>query len=51
LPQYSTRFRWRENSIAFWDNRAAQHIAVWDYYPAVRTGYRVQIKNSVVPRA
>jgi taurine dioxygenase len=50
-PQYSTRFRWRKNSIAFWDNRAAQHIAVWDYYPAVRTGYRVQIRNTVVPRA
>jgi taurine dioxygenase len=50
-PQYSTRFRWRKNSIAFWDNRAAQHIAVWDYYPAVRTGNRVQIRNTVVPRA
>jgi len=50
-PQYSTRFRWRKNSIAFWDNRAAQHIAVWDYYPEVRTGNRVQIKNTVPPRA
>ena len=50
-PQYSTRFRWRKNSIAFWDNRAAQHIAVWDYYPEIRTGNRVQIKNTVPPRA
>lgn len=51
LPQYSTRFRWRKNSVAFWDNRAAQHIAVWDYYPQVRTGLRVQIRNTVAPRA
>lgn len=51
LPQYSMRFRWRKNSVAFWDNRAAQHIAVWDYYPEVRTGLRVQIKNTRPPQA
>ncbi|MGE0799300.1 MAG: TauD/TfdA dioxygenase family protein [Lautropia sp.] len=50
LPQYSMRFRWQKNSVAFWDNRSAQHIAVWDYYPAVRTGLRVQIQNTVPPQ-
>ena len=30
-PDFQVRFRWRENSIAFWDNRAAQHYAVNDY--------------------
>jgi len=50
-PQYSMRFRWQPYSMAFWDNRAAQHIAIWDYFPAVRTGFRVTIKNSVPPQA
>jgi len=30
-PEFQCRFRWRPNSIAFWDNRAAQHLAVADY--------------------
>jgi len=50
-PQYSTRFRWRRHSMAFWDNRSAQHIAVWDYYPAVRLGYRATIVNTRPPAA
>lgn len=44
-PEFQCRFRWRRNSIAFWDNRAAQHYAVWDYYPAVRSGWRVTIRG------
>jgi taurine dioxygenase len=43
--EYQCRFRWRENSIAFWDNRCVQHYAVWDYYPAIRHGYRVTIRG------
>ena len=42
-PDFQVRFRWRKHSIAFWDNRCTQHIAIWDYYPNVRSGYRVQI--------
>jgi taurine dioxygenase len=49
-PDFQCRFRWRRHSIAFWDNRAAQHYAVWDYYPAVRTGRRVTIRGDR-PRA
>ena len=30
-PLFQCRFRWRENSVAFWDNRCAQHRAMWDY--------------------
>jgi taurine dioxygenase len=37
------RFKWRPNSIAFWDNRCAQHQAMWDYYPQKRYGHRVTI--------
>jgi taurine dioxygenase len=44
-PDFQCRFRWRRNSIAFWDNRATQHYAVWDYYPAVRSGRRVTIRG------
>jgi taurine dioxygenase len=45
MPQFQCRFRWRRNSVAFWDNRAVQHYAVWDYYPAVRSGQRVTIRG------
>ena len=41
--EFQCRFRWRPNSIAFWDNRAAQHKAIWDYHPQTRSGYRTQI--------
>jgi taurine dioxygenase len=37
------RFRWRAGSIAFWDNRVCQHLAVSDYFPARRVMERVTI--------
>ena len=37
------RFKWRPNSIAFWDNRCAMHQAMWDYYPQTRYGQRITI--------
>ena len=43
IPEYQCRFRWQANSIAFWDNRASQHYAASDYYPAVRRMERVTI--------
>ena len=43
IPEYQCRFRWQKNSIAFWDNRASQHYAASDYYPAVRRMERVTI--------
>jgi taurine dioxygenase len=42
-PLYQCRFRWRENSIAFWDNRCVQHRAMWDYWPQTRSGHRVTV--------
>jgi len=42
-PEYQVRFRWRPNSIAFWDNRATQHYAVADYGDADRVVERVTI--------
>ena len=44
-PEFACRFRWQANSVAFWDNRAAQHHALWDYFPHTRHGTRVTIKG------
>jgi taurine dioxygenase len=44
-PLFQCRFRWTENAIAFWDNRCAQHRAMWDYWPHTRSGTRVTIKG------
>ena len=44
-PQFQCRFRWEKDSIAFWDNRCTQHYAVWDYFPGVRSGYRVTVRG------
>lgn len=43
VPEFQCRFRWEANSIAFWDNRAVQHYAASDYFPAVRRMERVTI--------
>ncbi len=45
-PDFQVRFRWRKNSVAFWDNRSVQHIAVWDYYPNVRSGNRITVRGT-----
>ena len=42
---FQVRFRWQPNSVAFWDNRCVQHLAIWDYFPKVRSGFRVTIKG------
>jgi taurine dioxygenase len=42
-PNFHCRFRWEPHSVAFWDNRCTMHLAVWDYYPQVRSGFRVTI--------
>ena len=51
LPEFCRRFRWTPHSIAFWDNRCAQHRATNDYLPNIRSGYRVQIEGTVGPVA
>lgn len=43
IPEYQCRFRWRKDSIAFWDNRSCQHYAVSDYAPAMRHMERVTV--------
>ncbi len=47
-PDFQLRFQWRPRSVAFWDNRAVQHLAIWDYFPQVRSGARVTIKGGAL---
>ncbi|MFD2182113.1 TauD/TfdA dioxygenase family protein [Rhodoplanes azumiensis] len=50
-PEWTCRFRWQPHSIAFWDNRCTHHKAIWDYWPNVRSGFRVQIEGTEAPMA
>lgn len=45
-PYYQARFKWSENDVAVWDNRCAQHRAIWDYWPHKRTGHRVSVRGT-----
>lgn len=47
VPEYQVRFSWRPNSMAVWDNRAVQHYAVMDYWPAPRKMERAAIIGDV----
>jgi taurine dioxygenase len=44
-PEFQVRFRWQENSVAFWDNRCTQHRATADFFPQTRTMQRVTING------
>lgn len=48
-PEYQVRFRWSENAIAFWDNRATQHYGVLDYWPHERIVERVTVAGEERP--
>lgn len=42
---FQCRVRWEPNTVTFWDNRAVQHHASWDYFPETRSGWRVTTKG------
>ena len=49
-PHFQMRFKWRPRSVAMWDNRCTQHMALWDYYPQTRSGFRIGIQADAPPR-
>jgi taurine dioxygenase len=42
-PEFTCRFRWRKGSVAFWDNRCMQHVAINDTGQFRRVMRRLQI--------
>jgi len=46
-PEFTLRWRWQANDVAFWDNRVTQHFAVDDYRPARRVMHRATVLGDV----
>jgi taurine dioxygenase len=44
-PEFTCRFRWRNGSVAFWDNRCTQHVAINDTGMSKRVMRRLQIEG------
>ena len=42
-PEFQVRLRWRNNTVAMWDNRITHHYAICDYLPKVRHMQRVTV--------
>jgi len=42
-PEFTCRFAWRVGSLAFWDNRAAQHNPINDYHGYRRVMHRITL--------
>lgn len=42
-PEFTLRWRWQLDDLAFWDNRVTQHYAVADYLPHRRIMHRATI--------
>jgi taurine dioxygenase len=45
-PEFTCRFVWQPNAIAFWDNRCAQHNPINDYHGFRRVMYRITLQGT-----
>ena len=43
--EFTIRWRWSVDDVAFWDNRNTQHYAVADYLPERRTMHRATVNG------
>ena len=46
-PEFTCRFAWKPGSMAFWDNRAAQHNPINDYHGQRRIMHRISLAGDV----
>jgi alpha-ketoglutarate-dependent taurine dioxygenase len=46
-PENTVRWRWKAGDVAFWDNRATQHYAIYDYGDQPRRVQRVTIASDL----
>lgn len=44
-PEFTCRFAWEPNAIAFWDNRCTQHNPVNDYHGFRRVMHRITLRG------